>query len=60
MGQLSRGIAFCGSGVGASVSANKVHGARAGLVHDVFSVHQGVEDDDIIMALLKTEWVTSS
>jgi ribose 5-phosphate isomerase B len=44
-GQVDRGLAFCGSGVGASVAANKVAGVRAGLIHDVFSARQGVEDD---------------
>ena len=44
-GKVDRGLAVCGSGVGASVCANKVPGARAGLVHDHFSAHQGVEDD---------------
>lgn len=46
-GHVERGIAVCGSGVGASISANKVAGARAALVHDTFSAHQGVEDDDM-------------
>jgi len=46
-GKVERGIALCGSGVGASIAANKIHGARAGLIHDVFSAHQGVEDDDM-------------
>jgi ribose 5-phosphate isomerase B len=46
-GQVTRGVAVCGSGVGASIAANKVPGARAGLIHDVFSAHQGVEDDDM-------------
>jgi ribose 5-phosphate isomerase B len=46
-GQVDRGVAICGSGVGASVAANKVPGVRAGLIHDVFSAHQGVEDDDM-------------
>ncbi len=45
--QVERGLALCGSGIGASVAANKVAGVRAGLVHDVFSAHQGVEDDDM-------------
>jgi len=45
--QVERGLALCGSGVGASVAANKVPGVRAGLIHDVFSAHQGVEDDDM-------------
>jgi ribose 5-phosphate isomerase B len=44
-GTVDRGIAICGSGVGASVCANTVPGARAGLVHDHFSARQGVEDD---------------
>jgi len=51
-GKIDRGLAVCGSGVGASIAANKVPGARAALVHDVFSAHQGVEDDDMnIMCL---------
>ena len=45
--QVERGVALCGSGVGASIAANKVAGVRAGLIHDVFSAHQGVEDDDM-------------
>lgn len=44
-GRLERAIAICGSGVGASVVANKVPGVRAGLCHDHYSAHQGVEDD---------------
>ncbi|HMD09051.1 MAG TPA: RpiB/LacA/LacB family sugar-phosphate isomerase [Candidatus Acidoferrum sp.] len=44
-GTVERGVAICGSGVGASVCANKVLGIRAGLVHDHFSAKQGVEDD---------------
>jgi ribose 5-phosphate isomerase B len=43
--KVERGVAICGSGVGASVCANKVPGVRAGLVHDHFSARQGVEDD---------------
>jgi len=46
-GEVARGIAICGSGVGACVAANKVPGVRAGLIHDVYSAHQGVEDDDM-------------
>jgi ribose 5-phosphate isomerase B len=46
-GELDRGIVICGSGVGASVAANKVRGVRAGLCHDHYSVRQGVEDDDM-------------
>ena len=44
-GKVARGVAVCGSGVGASVCANKVPGVRAGLVSDHFSARQGVEDD---------------
>jgi ribose 5-phosphate isomerase B len=44
---IVRGVAVCGSGVGASIAANKVAGARAGLINDVFSARQGVEDDDM-------------
>jgi len=44
-GKLERGVAICGSGVGAAVCANKIAGVRAGLVHDHFSARQGVEDD---------------
>ncbi len=44
---IDRGIAICGSGVGASIAANKIHGTRAGLIHDCFSARQGVEDDDM-------------
>src|SRR5689334_8397497 len=46
-GDIARGIAICGSGVGASVCANKVSGVRAGLIHDHFSARQGVQDDDM-------------
>ncbi len=46
-GTVDRGVALCGSGVGASVAANKIPGVRAGLIHDVFSARQGVEDDDV-------------
>ncbi len=46
-GEVDRGIVICGSGVGASVAANKVRGIRAGLCHDHYSVRQGVEDDDM-------------
>jgi len=47
MGSVDRGIAICGSGVGASVCANKIAGIRAALIHDHFSAHQGVEDDQM-------------
>ncbi len=46
-GEVEKGIAVCGSGVGAAVAANKVPGARAALITDAFSAHQGVEDDDM-------------
>jgi ribose 5-phosphate isomerase B len=48
-GDVQRGVAICGSGVGASVVANKVKGVRACLIHENFSAHQGVEDDDLNM-----------
>jgi ribose 5-phosphate isomerase B len=44
-GQVDRGVAICGSGVGASICANKIAGIRAALIHDHFSARQGVEDD---------------
>jgi RpiB/LacA/LacB family sugar-phosphate isomerase len=47
-----RSILLCGSGVGASVAANKIPGIRAGLCHDSYSAHQGVEHDDINMLVL--------
>jgi ribose 5-phosphate isomerase B len=46
-GKVARGVAICGSGVGASVCANKVRGIRAALIHDHFSARQGAEDDDM-------------
>ena len=51
-GEVDRGVAVCGSGVGACVAANKVAGVRACLIHDGFSAHQGVEDDDLNMICL--------
>jgi ribose 5-phosphate isomerase B len=48
-GTVDRGIGICGSGVGASLAANKVVGVRAGLIDENFSAHQGVEDDDLNM-----------
>ena len=44
-GEVERGVAICGSGVGACIAANKIRGVRAALITDVFSAHQGVEDD---------------
>lgn len=46
-GEVERGLAICGSGVGASVCANKIRGVRAGLIHDHYSARQGVEDDNM-------------
>jgi ribose 5-phosphate isomerase B len=46
-GEVERGILICGSGVGASVAANKVRGVRAAVCHDTYSAHQGVEHDDM-------------
>ncbi len=46
-GEVERGLALCGSGVGASVAANKVPGVRAALITDPYSARQGVEDDDM-------------
>ena len=46
-GEVDRGVAICGSGVGACVAANKVSGVRACLIHETFSAHQGVEDDNL-------------
>ena len=45
--EIERGIAVCGSGVGACIAANKIPGARASLIHESFSAHQGVEDDNM-------------
>lgn len=51
-GEVKRGIAICGSGVGATVAANKIAGVRACLIHESFSAHQGVEDDDLNLICL--------
>jgi ribose 5-phosphate isomerase B len=48
-GTVDRGVGICGSGVGASIAANKVDGVRASLIDENFSAHQGVEDDDLNM-----------
>ena len=51
-GEVDRGVMICGSGVGASVAANKVHGVRAAVCHDTYSAHQGVEHDDMNVLVL--------
>ena len=51
-GEAERGVLICGSGVGASVAANKLPGIRAGLCHDTYSAHQGVEHDDMNLLVL--------
>ena len=51
-GECDRGIVICGSGVGASVAANKIPGIRAGICHDTYSAHQGVEHDDVNVLVL--------
>ncbi len=50
--EVERGIAICGSGVGAAIAANKIQGVRAALINDHFSAHQGVEDDDMNLLCL--------
>lgn len=50
--KAERGIVVCGSGVGACIAANKLHGIRAGLCHDTYSAHQGVEHDDMNVLVL--------
>ena len=51
-GRADRGVLICGSGVGACVAANKVRGIRAGICHDTYSAHQGVEHDDMNVLVL--------
>ncbi len=51
-GRAEKGVLICGSGVGASVAANKVKGVRAAICHDVYSAHQGVEHDDMNVLVL--------
>lgn len=51
-GKVERGIVICGSGVGACVAANKMHGIRACVCHDTYSAHQGVEHDDMNVLVL--------
>jgi ribose 5-phosphate isomerase B len=56
-GKAERGVLICGSGVGASVAACKLHGIRAAICHDVYSAHQGVEHDDMNVLCLGSEVV---
>jgi ribose 5-phosphate isomerase B len=51
-GRADHGVLICGSGIGASVAANKLRGIRAGLCHDTYSAHQGVEHDDMNVLVL--------
>ena len=59
-GQGERGILICGSGVGAAVAANKLRGIRAGLCHDNYSAHQGVEHDDMNVLVLGSRVIGSA
>ncbi|MES2209957.1 MAG: RpiB/LacA/LacB family sugar-phosphate isomerase [Chloroflexota bacterium] len=58
-GDVDRGILICGSGVGASVAANKIRGVRAAVCHDTYSAHQGVEHDDMNVLTLGARVVGS-
>ena len=59
-GRAERGVVICGSGVGASVAANKLPGVRAGLCHDTYSARQGVEHDDVNVLVLGARVVGSA
>ncbi|MGD0830782.1 MAG: ribose 5-phosphate isomerase B [Terracidiphilus sp.] len=59
-GDAPRGILICGSGVGVCVAANKIPGIRAGICHDTYSAHQGVEHDDMNVCVLGSRIVGSS
>jgi len=58
--RADRGVLICGSGVGASVSANKIPGIRAAICHDCYSAHQGVEHDDMNVLVIGARIVASS
>lgn len=58
--EVERGILICGSGVGACVAANKIHGIRAGLCHDSYSARQGVEHDDMNVLVLGSRVIGTS
>ena len=59
-GKAERGVLICGSGVGASVAANKLMGIRAGMCHDTYSAHQGVEHDDMNVLVLGARIIASA
>jgi ribose 5-phosphate isomerase B len=59
-GRAQRGIILCGSGVGACVAANKIRGVRAGICHDIYSAHQGVEHDDMNVLCLGARIIGAS
>jgi len=59
-GVAPRGILICGSGVGACIAANKIPGIRAGICHDTYSAHQGVEHDDMNVIVLGARIVGSA
>ena len=59
-GTVERGIAICGSGVGANIAANKVEGVRGSLISEKFSARQGVEDDNMDMICLGGRVITGS
>lgn len=59
-GKAERGVLICGSGVGASVAANKLMGIRAGMCHDTYSAHQGVEHDDLNVLVMGSRVIGSA
>ena len=59
-GKAERGILVCGSGVGACIAANKIKGVRAGVCHDAYSAHQGVEHDDMNVLCLGARVIGSA
>jgi len=59
-GTADRGILVCGSGIGACVAANKIKGIRAGVAHDIYSAHQGVEHDDMNVLCLGARVIGSA
>jgi ribose 5-phosphate isomerase B len=59
-GEAPRGIVICGSGVGVCIAANKIPGIRAGMCHDTYSAHQGVEHDDMNVIVLGARIIGAS